>query len=272
MMMYQMINSAKVNYYTHLCFSDTVMPSHFHGCYEVLWAIRGQSRLTLERESHQLKEGSICLVMENQIHSFYVGPESELWVMVFSGNLVEPFHRESTQKSYPLPVFQPSLTLVRMIPRSDASDFPDQYYMRAFLYRLCHEFTHSVASRPARNDTDIRVGHEILSYINEHYTQDISLETLAREFGLNPHYISSLLSGITHQNFRAYLNSYRIEKAREMLRTTDLPITVIALDCGFETLRTFNRVFLNTAGATPREYRNASKQAPAESISNSQMR
>lgn len=266
MMMYQMINSAKFNYYTHLCFTDTVMPSHFHGCYEVLWAVHGQSCLTLDRASHQLEEGRICLVMENQIHSFFVSPGSELWVMVFSGDLVEPFHRESSQNAYPLPIFQPSETLVQMIPLSNESDFPDRYYMRAFLYRLCHEFICSVAACPARNDTDIRVGHEILSFINEHYTQHISLEMLAHEFGLNPHYISSLLAGITHQNFRAYLNSYRVEKAREMLRTTTLPITVIALDSGFETLRTFNRVFFSATGVTPREYRGSIRQTASETV------
>ena len=78
---------------------------------------------------------------------------------------------------------------------------------------------------------------------------------LAREFGLNKNYISDLIGEVTHQNFRTYLNGYRIEKAKELLADSDLTVTDICYECGYSSIRTFNRVFWSMVHMTPREYR-----------------
>ena len=56
-------------------------------------------------------------------------------------------------------------------------------------------------------------------------------------------------------NFRKYLNLYRTEQACNLLRTTQKDISDIALDCGFQTLRSFNRAFKAATGLTPTQYR-----------------
>ena len=55
--------------------------------------------------------------------------------------------------------------------------------------------------------------------------------------------------------FRAYLNALRIDRARRYLRMTSRPIEEIAAACGFANLRTFDRVFVERCGCTPRDFR-----------------
>ena len=57
--------------------------------------------------------------------------------------------------------------------------------------------------------------------------------------------------------FNSYVNCYRVEKAREMLRETELSVSEIALLCGFGSISQFNRVFREVVRQTPREFRTA---------------
>ena len=59
--------------------------------------------------------------------------------------------------------------------------------------------------------------------------------------------------------FSDYVGSLRVRQAQGLLRATDRKIAQIALDCGFENQRTFNRTFLKVCGTTPRAYRQERK-------------
>ena len=91
----------------------------------------------------------------------------------------------------------------------------------------------------------------ILEYIQEHYSERISLETVADKFNYSSVYISSVFKGCTGINFKYYLDNIRIIEAVELLTTTDLTITEISRSCGFENIRTFNNVFKKITGDTP---------------------
>jgi len=252
---YQNENPRRTNYFLYHIFDNEPMFTHFHGCFELMWAMKGSSRLTLDKDALQLEEGQMCLVTPNQIHSFVTEGDSLLWVCVFSPDLVERFCLEIEGKAFPRPIFQPSPMLLSMLPREIGLEFADPFLLRACLHLMCHDFYQQVPSVPAVPNADAHTAHRILSYISQHYHQDITLEGLAKEFGLNKHYISTLIGSMTRQNFRVYLNGYRLERAKQLLEQTDLPITDISYECGFNSLRTFNRVFFAQERMSPRAYK-----------------
>jgi AraC-like DNA-binding protein len=89
------------------------------------------------------------------------------------------------------------------------------------------------------------------------WNETYSASYLARETGIGVGRLSRLFKksvGCTIPQFR---NKLRMEKAVEMLKTTDKPITVVALECGFTNLTHFHRVFRQANGRGPREFRNA---------------
>lgn len=255
MLMYQDSNSIKVNHFEYDIFQNMVWISHFHKCFEMMYAMEGDSWIGLDGDRFCLKEGEMCLSMPNQIHSFEVSKNARLWVCVFSEDLVESFYKETKNKIYAHPVFKPSDTLVNFLPTTLNVKFDSLFMLQTFLYRLCHEFYTQGFSWTSGREQDDNTVHQIMSYISQYYSQDISLSALSKEFGLNKNYISGLINSITHQNFRAYLNGYRLEKAKELLENTEKSITDICFECGYNNIRTFNRTFSEKMKMTPKMYR-----------------
>jgi two-component system response regulator YesN len=96
---------------------------------------------------------------------------------------------------------------------------------------------------------------KILFYLNENYTRDVSLDELSEKFGFNTSYISSLFKSETGINITDYLSNLRIDKAKDLLISTDMKINEIAHSLGYNNVNYFHRIFKKTIGITPIEYR-----------------
>lgn len=97
---------------------------------------------------------------------------------------------------------------------------------------------------------------QIIDYTNLHYCENIQLIDLEEQFKLSRYYISQLLKEHTGENFNEYINYKRIEKAKELLKNTDLSIKEIAEKVGFNYSYYFGKVFKQQESVTPGEYRN----------------
>ncbi|WP_325892234.1 helix-turn-helix domain-containing protein [Grimontia sp. NTOU-MAR1] len=86
---------------------------------------------------------------------------------------------------------------------------------------------------------------------------DLTLNKLARKMGIPGRKISSSVNLVCGENLSRVINQYRIEHAKSLLESSDLAITEIYLEAGFQTKSNFNREFLRITGKTPSEYRNA---------------
>ena len=95
---------------------------------------------------------------------------------------------------------------------------------------------------------------ELLSYIDTHYADNITLEYAASRMNFSNSHFSKTFKKLMGINFVTYLNLVRVEQAASQLRNTENKITDIALSCGFNNIRTFNRVFKDITGCTPSEF------------------
>ena len=94
-----------------------------------------------------------------------------------------------------------------------------------------------------------------LLYIEEHYNDVITLEEVAKDVDISKSYLSMLFKQETGINFVAYLNQYRLEKAKELLVTTNMKIYEIASTVGFDSPYYFSKLFKETTGLQCKEYR-----------------
>lgn len=94
-----------------------------------------------------------------------------------------------------------------------------------------------------------------LTYIENHYSENCSLERVASEIGLNPEYFSRLFKQNMGQTFSTFLTNYRMEAAKKLLTDTQNSISEIAEKVGYQNLAYFSRVFKKNTGQTPFEYR-----------------
>lgn len=92
-------------------------------------------------------------------------------------------------------------------------------------------------------------------YIEEHYMGNISLEDLGSHLGFNPSYFSSLFKKETGTSFLEYVVKVRMEKAKELLKEPDLRIQDICLMVGYNDVRHFRKLFTQSTGLSPKEFR-----------------
>lgn len=104
-----------------------------------------------------------------------------------------------------------------------------------------------------------------VTYIDQHY-KDCSLQSAADHLGLSAAYLSTLLKKEIGKNFRDIVAEKRLRDAVEMLRTTDIPVSVIAETAGYLNLTHFYSKFKEQYGVKPAEYRKALKQGPESGI------
>ena len=95
----------------------------------------------------------------------------------------------------------------------------------------------------------------ITRYVQEHMSEDVSLSVLAETFHLNPQYISQLFKSEIGVGFLAYLTGIRMERAKKLLLTSNLPVAEIAEQAGYGDYRVFTKVFKKNEGVTPSQYR-----------------
>ncbi|UOQ95450.1 DNA-binding response regulator [Halobacillus shinanisalinarum] len=129
------------------------------------------------------------------------------------------------------------------------------------LYRIVQDMIlfinyllNSIEKHP--NAAGIDIIEEAISYIEDHYEDPtLSLKEVARHVGRSPSYFSHILSNKYERSFREMLSYTRVQKAKEMLASSDETIQNIAHSTGFNNPNYFSRVFKSTTGQTPREYR-----------------
>jgi YesN/AraC family two-component response regulator len=94
-----------------------------------------------------------------------------------------------------------------------------------------------------------------LAYIQQHYAHTLSRAEIAAAVGVSEDYLSRIFSRETGVTPWEYLNRYRLQQARRLLRETEKNVTWIAAQVGFEDPAYFSRVFQRSEGCSPREYR-----------------
>ncbi len=91
--------------------------------------------------------------------------------------------------------------------------------------------------------------------LDRNFNTPITIEDLSREVALSPYYLIRAFRRVYKQTPHQYLMAQRIAKAKELLRTTELPVTEICMTVGFESLGSFSTLFRNVVGISPSAYR-----------------
>jgi two-component system response regulator YesN len=91
-------------------------------------------------------------------------------------------------------------------------------------------------------------------YLEQHYTEDISLEDVADQVNISPQYFSKLIKKTTGFNFIDWLSMLRVKKAKELLTNSDLTVKEVCFMVGYKDPNYFSRIFKKRIGITPSEY------------------
>lgn len=123
-----------------------------------------------------------------------------------------------------------------------------------WFHDVVHQFLEQVQGN--HNEKMLKSVQQALTYINQHFPEEITLESVANEVHLSPNYFSNIFKKTTGFTFIEYLTNLRIDKAKLLLMDLNCTIYQIASEIGYSTPRYFSRVFKTNTGMTPSEFRN----------------
>ncbi|WP_190284778.1 AraC family transcriptional regulator [Bacillus sp. S3] len=124
-----------------------------------------------------------------------------------------------------------------------------------WFYEVVNQLLEHIVSN--HNESMLKSVQKALMYINHHFTEEISLESVAKQAHLSPNYFSNIFKKTTGSSFIEYLTHLRIDKAKSMLMDLNCTIYQISEDVGYSNSRYFSRVFKAYMGMTPSEFRNS---------------
>lgn len=252
------------------------VPWHWHGEIEAIAVVQGRGLFQASGEEWLLEAGDGIFLNANVLHSVHLpdGDDCRLHTLVFSAGLLAGTPGSIFEQRYIRPLLG-AATRAMPLYRSE----PWQREAVAAIERAYHAFAgeafgwellvrgalgqlwalmaeHMATPGPAATETnDIRRLKEMLQFLHRHYDRSVSLEEIAGSANIGRRECLRCFQRTIGVTPIQYLLKYRIRKASSLLAETDLPVTEVALRCGFESPSYFSLVFRRLIGRTPRDYR-----------------
>ena len=251
MIFYEHSRSENQNYLYFSRSENMKFRPHLQHSFEFFYVESGQMDIMIDGRSFSVVAGQAVLILPGQIHSFNGTTRFGFRMAIFSCDFVYDFYscirgKESENPIFPLEDIGPLLLLEK---QDD-----NRFLIKSALYSLVGQF---LAYCPLR-EKDMEYTEPLertIAYVQEHFSEPLSLKELAATLGYHYNYLSSYLNSKLGIHFSTLVNSYRIDRACELLEHSDMTVTGVAEQCGFETIRSFNRSFKELRGCTPNQYR-----------------
>lgn len=235
-------------------------PAHLHKEVEFVYVLSGQISISIDEQTYELYPGDCSIAFPNCIHRSETKEQSDILLCIFSLDFMNDFMKEFTDFRPESPIL--SAELVSMDAKNALERLknlsPSQHDSRLFkgyLTIVITEILGKMSLKPFSSKTEMNLSQQLLTYIDTHYTETLSLECIAKALGVSKFYLSHIFSNKLHTSYTAYLSGKRIELAKTLLVSTSLSITEIAYESGFSSTRTFFRAFEEFCHTTPKAYR-----------------
>ena len=231
---------------------DFTFPAHFHDSFELITVTEGEMAVIIEQTEYILTPGKAVLVFPNQAHSLRTEVHSAHLLCIFSRRVVKAFSRSVSKKLPASALFAPDRFYLERL--SGLAEEESLIRAKGLLYSLCAEFDSTAVYREATLCDDELLS-KIFAFVQDRYSSDCSLGALARHTSYHPVYLSRYFKQCTGIGYNDHINRYRVNEAIYMLNNTDAKMVDIAFECGFNTVRSFNRRFKDVTEMTPGEYK-----------------
>lgn len=258
----------------------SVVPLHRHEYIEMNYVYNGDCTTIIDGREIPLQKGDVCIMNVGVVHTILPTQEQDLLLncllnkkyftlsffkRLSNGGPVAQFLSDAIGESqehdqYLLIHTSHSQIFHTMIENvfceyldSDicAADAIDSY-MNLIFIELARCYQDDKETEYRRNKKSYLT--EILQYMEDHCT-DCTLKSTAEHFGFHPNYLSRMIRQATKSNFKTVITDGRLSRAAMLLRTTDLPIQEIAIQCGYTNQSFFYRKFQERYHCSPKQYR-----------------
>ena len=236
----------------YLTNKDFRFPMHLHKAFELIAVTEGEMTVHVDKQSYTVKAGEAALVFPHQVHSMETVSHSRNFCIIFAPEHIKAFVPFCLNNTPKCSVFKPSAELWQKLKQLKSSGSTLQ--IKSVLYSLAYEFDKNAEYTPRSPEIETLL-YRIFDFIHKNYAGKCDLHTLSDSLSYQYNYLSRYFSERTGMSFTKYVISYRLSESCYKLTNSDAGITQIAMECGFESLRSFHRNFIAQIGMTPGQYR-----------------
>lgn len=248
--------------------------THFHSAVEVILPLKGEVLVVTEETEYHVLADEVLIIPGGCNHNLHMGEGCERELILYEMNGVFTLKEFSAlRQMLSSPVYltkaQECTERVRgiffeLIQVHRSGTMLRNMYNYALLLEiyaiLGENYLITSATAAERNSLQRQLSGEdafnrALDHLNKSYMDDMTLDTLAAYAGFSRYTLSRMFRQHTGLTFTQYLSKRRVDMAMELLSSTKMPVTQVALQCGFNSIATFNRVFREVKGCTPTQYR-----------------
>ena len=229
--------------------------NHFHRSYELIYVTKGVIEVGVGPYTYIAKENDFIFVNKYYTHYYKSLEEYEKYVLIIPPYICNDFEMEFKEKTLP-PLLTDrdfNMTLLPIL-KDMQSKFKECGHIvhKGYINIIIGELINHYKLIPIKKNSNIELLMNILDYIDQNYNKDLSLESIATEFGYSKYYLSRLFNDLINENLNNYVNIIRVQHASNMINeSTDKTIAEIAYECGFNSLPTFYRCYKKVYDVQP---------------------
>lgn len=250
-------------------------PVHWHDELEIIYIRHGILHVCIEGHDHVGHEGSVFLVNPRELH--FMGSDDmsvAYFTLLFPLEFISFQTMDDLESGLLMPLRSGQLHLASEIAdpalskelgilleqviqlNQETVSLHCQIETRLLLLKvLAFMLKHNLLQTPSLPGNQINLQREMIAYIQEHFTEKLSLSDLSAQFHLSEKYLSRYFKEHFNLTFSDYTNHLRLICAKQLLETTKLPVTEVALCAGFSNVSYFIRMFKRQYGTPPLKYR-----------------
>ena len=266
-----------------------VFPLHWHSTVEIIMPVHNSFTVTVNKTTYQLRENDILIIPPGELHELTPTEQGSRFVLLFDLSALNKFKGFTrlfslfslssliTPETMP-EIYETERNLLRQVALeyADGGDLSEPSILALliqFFVLLARSTEDTIpaslpAMQPNKQKEYVEKFNIVFDYIEHHYMEDITLEEVAAQIGFSKFHFSRLFRQFTDTAFYDYLCARRIKTAEALLLDPNLSITEIALQSGFASISTFNRVFKKFKECTPTEfkefYKDTGRDAPKQ--------
>ena len=244
--------------------------AHVHSAVEIIMPSHGVSVVRLPDREYHVRADEILIIPPNTLHELTEDEGILRYLILFEpGPLFSLVDMQQAYLAAQQPVYLQSQSEAHREIARLLHELVDCYFQEKPMWNtrcyacllqvyalLAEEYAGAaVPAEEERRLIDPQIMNMAVSYIGDHYMEEISLEQVASFTGYSKYYFSRAFKNYFGISYSDYLMVKRINEAVSLLVNTDKPIGDVATEAGFGSIATFNRVFRNHKNCTPTRYR-----------------
>ena len=241
---------------------------HWHSYFEITWVLEGKGNYFVNGQEYTMEKDDIIIFNNVEPHGWkLLGGNMKLLVMIFSPEFVaekisvfdaeylKPFVERGSNFKNRVEEIRISIREIHQEWNERKEGYPlmikaNVLRILTMLIRAYQDETKSGEMLKEKKNAMKRL-EQAFTYINDHYCEKITLEEVAASVYMSSNYFSSYFRRVANISFSDYVTRLRVNRAREMLRENGANVTEIAMECGFNNISNFYRLYKKHMGKTP---------------------